>query len=167
MLFVLLCFLCLLWLVGNDQRLALPTFFEIVGQAFSIFIGHLVNVCAKQPTLLALFTGSIRRDDLHDCFDCGMTLTGVAVGGGSDGNFTAGDDYTTTFGVGVPDVDTRIVSLPDFSRGPGQAVGVPGTGTILPIKIDLATSVTAVKELRVTLQPHRAGRAKSARARRC
>src|SRR6185503_14619543 len=26
-------------------------------------------VCSKQPTLLALFTGAIRRDELHDCFD--------------------------------------------------------------------------------------------------
>lgn len=55
-----------------------------------------------------------------------------------------GDNYTTSFVVGVAAPGTRVVSLPDFARGPGQAIGVPGTGSILPIKIDSAVGVDAV-----------------------
>jgi len=61
-----------------------------------------------------------------------------------DGNFddVAGGDYSASFTVS-PTTD-RLVSLPDFARGPGQAVKIPATGGGIPIHIDNASGINAV-----------------------
>jgi len=52
-----------------------------------------------------------------------------ALDGNGDG--TAGDDYRTRFD--FLSIGAGVLSLPDFMRGPGQAVNVPATGKLLPV----------------------------------
>ena len=53
-----------------------------------------------------------------------------------DANGTTGDNYNRTFSVAAN--SSRVLSLPDFSRGIGQAVDVPAGDSVfgLPIRID-------------------------------
>ena len=54
-----------------------------------------------------------------------------ALDGNNDG--TAGDDYRAVFDARAAGQGT--LSLPDFMRGPGQAVDVPATGQYLPLTL--------------------------------
>ena len=67
-----------------------------------------------------------------------------------DGDATAGGDYVTTFTVDTS--DTRLVSLPDFTRGPGQAVNVPAPANGIPVTISDGTGVQSV-DLVLTYDP--------------
>jgi hypothetical protein len=67
-------------------------------------------------------------------------LDGDGINGAGD--FTAGGDYVHNFTVAAS--STRVLSIPDFTRGAGQPVNVPASGTGLPIKIDNANGVTSV-----------------------
>ena len=60
------------------------------------------------------------------------------------------NNYVTTFVVNNP-ANAVVVSLPDFARGPGQAVNVPNTGSGLPLQL-LNTAATAVTVTSVTMQ---------------
>src|SRR5262249_37647011 len=60
-----------------------------------------------------------------------------------DGDGVAGVDYSSSFTVAAP--SSRVLSLPDFARGYGQAVNVPATGTGLPVRISDAAGVTSVQ----------------------
>ena len=72
---------------------------------------------------------------------------GNLLDGNGDG--TAGDDFVTTFVVSNPS-DSVTVTLPDFARGPGQAVnGTDGTDGI-PLRL-LNNGSTAVTVTSVTL----------------
>ena len=62
---------------------------------------------------------------------------GVVLDGDADG--AAGGDYTTTFT--IEPTAARVVSLPDFARGPGQAVDMPAG---LPLSISDAAGVTGI-----------------------
>jgi PKD repeat protein len=65
---------------------------------------------------------------------------GNALDGDADG--AAGDAYTGSFVV-TPTSD-RTIGLPDFTRGPGQAVSVPAVGTGLPIRVSDSAGLTSV-----------------------
>lgn len=61
-----------------------------------------------------------------------------------DANNSDGGNYFTSFGIshGTP---PRVLSMPDFARGPGQAVNSPATtSTGLPVRLDNGASVTSV-----------------------
>jgi hypothetical protein len=67
-------------------------------------------------------------------------------GGLLDGNRdgTPGDNYTFTFAVTSPPAVT--VSVPDFMRGPGQAVSVPaGAGSGIPLRLSDGAGVTSIQ----------------------
>ncbi|MFI5378323.1 MAG: PKD domain-containing protein [Tepidisphaerales bacterium] len=66
---------------------------------------------------------------------------GEQLDGNADG--IAGGDYVAQFTVAAS--SSRIVSLSDFARGPGQAVNLPATGSGLPIRISDGTGVTSVQ----------------------
>ncbi|MEZ6193478.1 MAG: hypothetical protein R3C45_19580, partial [Phycisphaerales bacterium] len=66
--------------------------------------------------------------------------TGALLDG--DANGTPGDNYTSNFVVSAS--ASRILSLPDFARGPGQTVDVPATGLGLPVTLSDASGVNAV-----------------------
>jgi len=68
---------------------------------------------------------------------------GQALDGNADGD--VGDAYIDSFTVANPG-SARIVSVPDFARGPGQAVNVPGGSSQgLPITISNASGVTGIR----------------------
>jgi len=56
-------------------------------------------------------------------------------------NGTAGDNYLGNFTIGVQPGNAVTLSIPDFTRGYGQAVSVPASGTGLPIAISNAQGV--------------------------
>ncbi len=58
-----------------------------------------------------------------------------------NGDNTAGDNYTNTFTVAAPAATARVVGLPDFVRGPNQAVNLP---TGIPLRLSDGQGVTAV-----------------------
>jgi surface-anchored protein len=66
--------------------------------------------------------------------------TGGLLDGNNDG--TTGDNYVGTFTVSPS--AAVVVSVPDFARGPGQAVNVPATATGLPLRLSDGNGVTAV-----------------------
>src|SRR6185503_6337972 len=67
-----------------------------------------------------------------------------ARGGLLDGNGDgpAGDDYVTTFVV-ADSTSAPVLRVPDFARGPGQAVNVPATAAGLPILLSNAAGMTS------------------------
>ncbi|HNL97161.1 MAG TPA: Ig-like domain-containing protein, partial [Accumulibacter sp.] len=67
-----------------------------------------------------------------------------ALDGNGDG--TPGDDYQTQFD--FRSSGAAILSLPDFMRGPGQAVDVPATGKRLPVSM---TSAGGLRSLVFTI----------------
>ena len=79
-----------------------------------------------------------------------LTLRGTADGftdrRGSpldgDGDLAPGGDYVTVFA--VTSGDARVVSLPEFPRGPGQKADVPATGKGIPVTISDGTGVESV-----------------------
>ena len=69
-----------------------------------------------------------------------------------DGDGTAGDDYVTTF-VREAIADARMVGIPDFVRGPGQAVNLPADQTTgIPLVISEGENVRAA-DIRIGYDP--------------
>src|SRR5207342_929312 len=78
-----------------------------------------------------------------------VDLLGQPLDGNADG--VNGDDFVRKFTVGASERPT--VGLPDFMRGPGQTVEVPGTSlgddkdpvdAILPVRISNAAGLESV-----------------------
>ncbi|MFA6133899.1 MAG: CARDB domain-containing protein [Phycisphaerae bacterium] len=59
-----------------------------------------------------------------------------------DANNVEGGDYVNT--VTVEAGTARMLSLPDFTRGPGQAVNVPATGAGIPVSIDNGDGILGI-----------------------
>ena len=68
--------------------------------------------------------------------DAGWMLDG-------DGNGVMGDDFVTSFTVGA---SPRVLSVPEFARGPGQAINLPAVDLAagIPIQLTGGTDVNAV-----------------------
>ncbi len=76
---------------------------------------------------------------------------GLLLDGNGDG--TAGDDFSSTFTVSEPAANTVTVSIPDFVRGPGQAVNLPADDTTgIPLTISDGTNVRAI-DARISYDP--------------
>ncbi len=76
---------------------------------------------------------------------------GQPLDGNGDG--TAGDDYVSSFAVAQPTAGTVTLSIPDFTRGPGQAVNLPADTTNgIPVTISDGDNVRAV-DLRIGYDP--------------
>lgn len=63
-----------------------------------------------------------------------------------DGDGTPGGDYVATFTVDAP--PAVVVSVPDFTRGPGQVVNIPATGSGIPVRV---SEMAGVRTVDVTL----------------
>jgi hypothetical protein len=74
-------------------------------------------------------------------------VDGELLDGNSDG--TPGGDFAGTLALNPPVV---VVSIPDFMRGPGQAVNVPAAATGLPLRLSEGSGVTRI-ELTFTYDP--------------
>ena len=95
--------------------------------------GHSRHVAEQEHDRIALAGGVESREERR-------RATGPLVRV-LDKDGTAGDNYTTTFTVAAAPATARVVSLPDFVRGPNQAVNLT---TGIPIRLSDGTGVTAV-----------------------
>ncbi len=68
--------------------------------------------------------------------------TGELLDGDGDG--VPGGDYETTFTV-EPDHVSRVLALPDFSRGPDQRVAVPATANGIPLTLSDGDGVSQIQ----------------------
>ena len=59
-----------------------------------------------------------------------------------DVNGSPGGDYTSVFTVGS---SARVLSVPDFARGAGQAVNVPATATGVPLRTPSSLRALAIR----------------------
>ncbi len=131
---------------GNDALVELPDLM-LVGQIGGVINGSLVWD-GTLNTLTFVRTGGVLADDNYT-----VTLISASdafhdeFGSLLDGNldYQDGGDFVTTFSVAHSGM--RVISLPDFARGPDQVVDVTpadGNDTALPISVDIASGITAV-----------------------
>ena len=78
---------------------------------------------------------------LRSAVDGIRDTAGGLLDGDEDG--TPGGHYIATFTVAATAV--RVVSIPDFARGPGQPVDLPANGAGLPIRLDDGAGVTSAR----------------------
>lgn len=95
---------------------------------------HFVRTGASMPGDTYTLAARSAADGFKD-------LAGVLLDG--DANGTAGGNYSTSFAVGSS--TARVLSVPDFTRGAGQAVNVPATSSGLPVRISDPTGVTSAQ----------------------
>jgi hypothetical protein len=91
----------------------------------------------KTGGVLAPDTYTVTLDSANNGF---KDLSGNLLDGNNDG--TAGDNFVTSFT--VDSSSAVVVGLPDFARGPGQVINVPGTASGLPITLSDGTGITSV-----------------------
>lgn len=86
-------------------------------------------------------TGGVLASDSYTLTLASGTAAFHDAAGGLDGNGDGrgGDDYVARFDF-RPARGTAVISLPDFMRGPGQAVNVPALGLALPVTYTTGTS---------------------------
>ncbi len=111
-------------------------------------------VATGGPLAADTYTVTLRSaaDAFTDLADGGL-LDGEFTTTFPSGNGTAGGNFVTTFSVSAS--QSLVVSLPDFARGPTQAVNVPavGSGNNLPTGLPIGLSNAAgVTSLTMTLQ---------------
>ncbi len=120
-----------------------PVDVTVVGDSVGTIAGSVV-VAASELTFVA-------TEDTLPADTYTVTLRSAANGFKSegdgrqldgDGDGVAGGDYVATFT--VSDSGQPVVSLPDFTRGPGQAVDVPATNTGLPVSLSEAAGAESV-----------------------
>lgn len=87
----------------------------------------IIYVASGGPLLADTYT--VRLRSAEDAFQ--QAVSGELLDGNADG--IPGDDYVGTFLVAAP--TSVVVSLPDFTRGPGQSVDVPATSHGLPLTV--------------------------------
>ncbi|MEE8452755.1 MAG: CARDB domain-containing protein [Thermoguttaceae bacterium] len=129
-----------------------PSDFTVVGDTVGSVTGSLVyDAAAKTVTFLKTggplqadtYTVTLRSDE-----DALQDAEGHLLDGDGDGD--EGGDFVAT--VTVEASTAKMLSLPDFTRGPGQPVDVPATGLGLPITIDDGTGVKGI-DLTFTFDP--------------
>ena len=124
----------------------------LVGSAVGAIDGSLIvedNILTFVATSGLLpadtYTVTLRSEDNgFKGSEFGQLLDGEYTGTFPSGDGTPGGDFVYTFTVAPP--EPVVVSLPDFTRGPGQDVDVPLAelgGGGLPITIDDADGVTS------------------------
>ncbi|HXG13293.1 MAG TPA: cohesin domain-containing protein [Gemmataceae bacterium] len=121
-----------------------PADVTVVGSATGPVRGSL-TVNAGRTAIAFLRTGGVLPPDTYT-----VTLRSAANGfkdaagnlldGNRDG--MAGGDFVTTFVVSPS--AARVVSVADFTRGPGQPVNVSASGGGLPLRISDGTNVSAI-----------------------
>ena len=130
-----------------------PADVSLVGANTGPVRGSLI-VSPDNKTITFVKTGGVLVPDtytltLRSAANGFRDLSGGSLDGNGDG--TPGDNETTTFTVAPS--SARIVAIPDFARGPGQAVNVPAaTGNGLPLTISDGTGVTSIS-LTLTYNP--------------
>jgi hypothetical protein len=112
-----------------------PTDVMLVGNAVGAVAGSLVwNAAGNQLTFIK--TGGPLAADTYSVTLASRQFGFVDLEGNlldGNGDFSAGGDFVGGFS--IASTSARVVGLPDFVRGPAQAVHVPNTATGLPIRL--------------------------------
>jgi RHS repeat-associated protein len=121
-----------------------PADLTLIGATTGVVAGSLV-VDPAAGTLTFIKTGGVLAPDtytvtLRSATDGFKDAGGVLLDGDADG--VPGGDYVNTFT--VPSSTARMLSIPDVTRGPGQPVNIPATGTGIPIRISDGTGVESL-----------------------
>jgi hypothetical protein len=117
----------------------------LVGASTGAVRGSLV-VGAGNTTVTFIKTGGPLAADtytltLRSAANGFVTPTGGLLDGNADG--TAGDDFSGP--ITISSSTALVVGVPDFTRGAGQAVNVPASGTGIPLTISNIAGVTSVQ----------------------
>lgn len=121
-----------------------PADFSLVGALVGPVSGSLIYDLQNGTVTFVKTGGPLLPDTYTVTFRSGADgfrdTEGHALDGNADG--TEGDDYVAT--VVVPASDARVLSVPDFARGPEQPVNVPATGSGIPISLDDAEGILGI-----------------------
>jgi PKD repeat protein len=129
-----------------------PADVTVVGAVQGPVNGSLV-VDAALGHMTFIRTGGILEPDtytvtLRSAADGFKDSLGYLLDGDQDG--TPGDDHVSVFTVDPS--SAVVVSVPDFARGPGQAVDVPASGSGIPIRLNDGNGVESI-DLTLTYDP--------------
>jgi hypothetical protein len=108
---------------------------EVLGARAGALAGSVVFDADGRGLRFVRTGGALEADSYTVRLKSGATAVTGMVRGALDGNGdgSAGGDFVSSFtAAALPPVRLR---LPDFARGPGQAVQVPNTGTGLPVTL--------------------------------
>ena len=136
---------------GRDASVDLPDL-TVTGSAVGQVHGSVIWDAATNTAHWVKTGDPLAADtytvSLRSASDAWKDTTGELL----DGNFdnVAGGDYSHNFNVAAP--ASVVLSLPDFARGPGQAIDVPATSTGLPLRINNGSGVVGV-DLTLTYDP--------------
>jgi len=121
-----------------------PADFTVVGAQVGPVAGSLVYDAQKHVASFVKTGGPLMPDTytitLRSADSGFRDMEGNLLDG--NGDTVPGDDYTTT--VVVAPWSGRLVSVPDFARGPSQGVNVPATGVGLPIRLDNGDGILGI-----------------------
>jgi hypothetical protein len=120
-----------------------PADVTLIGEASGRVAGSIV---VEDSRLVFIATGGLLADDHYtvrirsadDAFR--HVLDGMLLDGNHDG--IPGGDYIDGFSIGG--IGTRVVTLPDFARGPAQTVNAPAMQTGLPLTVSDGSGIQSV-----------------------
>jgi hypothetical protein len=121
-----------------------PADVTLVGATVGPVVGSLVIDDTGQRLSFVKTGGPLMPDMYTVTLRSGLDGLRAEDGSLLDGNQTSGggDPYTAAFTIAPNGLPT--VSLPDFARGPGQEVNVPGGGAGIPLRISNGLGVNSV-----------------------
>ncbi len=133
-------------LYGTQSAGLGPSDVTLIGQKSGPVVGSLV-LGSSQDSFRFLKTGGVLPDDTYTIqirsgADAFKDTSGILLDGNADG--LAGDDFMMNFTVAQPS-NVATVSVPDVTRGPGQAVYTPAnTMTGMPLTLSNVGPVTSL-----------------------
>jgi hypothetical protein len=124
-----------------------PADVTLVGNTVGAVRGSLVFDGVHQQATFIATGGPLAPDTytltLRSAVNGFVDPSGNLLDGNSDG--IPGDDYSSTFVVTARPANEVVISIPDFARGYGQTVDLPGTtNSGIPITLSTGQDVTAV-----------------------
>lgn len=127
---------------------------EFTGAVSGLVSGSMIVGSDRRSVEFVRTGGPLAPDSYTVRLSAGLggfrTLDGMQLDGNGDG--LAGDDFTSNFVLDPPSA-ARVISVPDFVRGPGQNVSVPADSNHgLPISISDGAGVRSL-ELTLSYDP--------------
>ena len=120
---------------------------QLVGATTGVVAGSL-TVDATSTTFRFVSSAGLLSPDIYtltlrSAADAFHTNPGALLDG--DDNGAAGGDYTRTFTVAAPALNTASLAVTSFARGPDQPVNLPANSTAgIPLRLTSSTPVTQV-----------------------
>jgi hypothetical protein len=121
--------------IGLYANLTSKADLQLKGNSAGVVTGSLV-IDADRQGFTFIRTGGLLKADTYTvtlASNSGAFKDSISTLDGN-GDGLAGDDYVKSF-VFNPAQNSTTISLPDFMRGPGQAVNVPALGQNIPVTL--------------------------------